>query len=280
MNWQTIGFENQKNYFDRLVKTGSLAHAYLFTGPEMIGKFLLAQEIAGRALSTAGFSPDLKIISPKTEEGETKIYVEDIREAKSFLSLSSYGGQHKFVIINDAERLTPEASNALLKSLEEPTPRTTLILISSKPRQLLPTITSRCEEVRFLPHSKETVENCLLENKKITITGQELLVSMAQGRIGWVNSAVERLPEIKKSVSDLADVLKNGIAERMLYSKKIYEKETYATVLNDWLYWLYGNRDRQPKSHFILKCLLDLDAIIKQPQFNHRLALETALISL
>ena len=283
MTWNTVGFEPQKRYFRQLIEERQLAHAYLFTGLEMTGKFLFAREIAARAngrTEVGEFDPDLKIVTPNTAEGETKIYVEDIRDIKAFLSLRPYRGPYKFVIVDNADRLTVEAANALLKSLEEPTPNTVLILVSSQPRQLLATVSSRCQEVRFLPHGREAIADYLAERKKVLAADRDLLISMAQGRIGWLEPALARLPEIKKTVSELDAVLRSGTTERMLYAKKIYEKETYPAVVADWLYWLYGNRQRVPRAHAVLGCLLDLNALIAQPQYNHRLALETTFVNL
>ncbi len=302
MTWQTIGFPKQKKYFEGLVKDGRLAHAYLFTGPEMIGKKMFAKELYALANIRQELNaayPDLKVIAPNVKEGETKIYphtkraqaaelprpnsarsgvgiyIEDIRDLKSFLSLKPYYGPYKFVIIDEADRLTPEASNGLLKLLEEPTPNTVLILISAHAKSLLATISSRCQHINFLPHNVEAVQD-YLATKKISKSDQALLISMAQGRVGWIESAVARISEIKKNIEEFEKATKGGIAERINYAKKIYEKETYHTVVADCLYWAYGNSAVSE----ILRELNHLEDIISQPQYNHRLAIENALLSI
>lgn len=281
MTWQTIGFKNQKKFFTNIIKENQLAHAYLFTGPEMIGKQMFAKDLFVLANNRKEFSssdPDLKIISPRVEEGDSKIYIDDARGVKQFLSLKPYYGPYKFVIINDAERLTPEASNALLKVLEEPSADSIFILISSKPRLLLPTIASRCQVVRFMPHARDQAEEFIL-NYKLSKDDRELLLSMAQGRIGWLAGAAGEIKEIKKSVNDLQKVLRGSISDRMMYAKKVYENENYATVVSHWIYWLYGNSEVS-RSGKVLKHLLVLNNYLGQPQYNHRLLIENTLLDL
>ena len=281
MTWQTIGFENHKKFFTGLVKNGALAHAYLFVGPEMIGKQMFAKDLFVLANNREDFNagdPDLRIVSPRVAEGETKIYIEDARDIKQFLSLKPYYGPYKFVVINDADRLTPEASNGLLKALEEPTPNSVLILVSSKPRMLLSTVTSRCQTVRFVSHSaKDSTE--FLVSSKLSKADQQLLLSMAQGRIGWLANAVDQVPEIKKAIADLDKVIKGGVSDRMLYAKKMYEKETYHATVAHWIHWLYSNPEI-PSRDNALKQLLSLSTNIAQPQYNHRLLLENALLNI
>ncbi len=281
MTWHTIGFKPQKKYFEQLMTAGLVPHALLFTGPDMIGKRMLAFDIYalinGREFKEG--DPDIRVISPRVAEDETKIYIEDIRDLKSFLSLKAYYGPSKFVIINDADRLTPEASNALLKVLEEPTPKTVLILVSSRPRALLPTITSRCQQISFLPHSVDEMKE-FLADKKISKADQALLASMAQGRIGWLIWAADHVKEIRESVADLTMVLKGGVFERMAYAKKIYEKETYPATVANWIYWIYGNQSEVPHAGHLLKELTWLNNLVAQPQYNHRLALENTLLNL
>ena len=289
MTWQTIGFEKQKKFFAQILETappaGGLAHAYIFAGPEMIGKQMFARDLFVLANNREQFNqndPDLRMVSPRLAEGETKIYIEDARDIKQFLSLKPYHGPYKFVIINDAERLTPEASNALLKALEEPVSNSVLILISSKLRILLPTIISRCQMIRFLSHSPKQSEEFLSNasaSRRISKSDQQLLLAMAQGRIGWLANAIDQVSEIKKAIADLEKVLSGGASDRMLYAKKMYEKETYQATVTHWIYWLYANSQISAR-HNALKQLLTLATHISQPQYNHRLLLENALLDL
>lgn len=228
-----------------------LAHAYLFYGPEGVGKKNFAHElfciVNGRDPEK---DPDFKFITPRVDDGHlpagqtgghgTKIYINDIRDLKSFLSFRPYFGPYKFVVINDADRLETEASNAFLKMLEEPSPSTVVILISSKPKLMLPTILSRCETVSFRPLFERTVS-----------------------------------AEDQKQINEFNKILKQGICERIQYAKKIYEKENYQNLVKNLIYNLQAESNTK-----ILKGLLRLNHIVSQSQYNHRLAIENFLINL
>src|SRR3989344_3218725 len=181
-----IGHTKNIKYFQNVIKTGRLVHAYLFSGPEMIGKKMFAVNLAQNILSTSHVesNPDLKIISPKIDEGDTKIYIEDIRDLKSFLSVKPFYGPYKIAVIDDADRLTPEASNSLLKILEEPSASSILILITSKPRYLLQTIYSRCQEIKFSPPKEDELDDII--PARLKSEDKILLKKIAYNRPGWI----------------------------------------------------------------------------------------------
>ena len=278
-----IGHEKNKKYFQNIIKSNALNHAYLFTGPEMIGKRTFAIELAeiinGRKITN---DPDFKLISPKIADGKSKIYIDDSRTLKSFLSLKSYQGPYKIVIIDDAHCLTVEAANALLKVLEEPLPFSILILVTSIPGMLLPTILSRCEEIKFMPVGKELSAQFISQNKKLSQEDKTFLLTLADGRIGLLEKLTEdnNLASAKKYIDDLRKLLNSPIYERMEYAKKIYDKEIYNQAVDYWLYWVSAHLKNSPKNATIIKDLISLSGIISQPQFNHRLALENFLINL
>ena len=136
--------------------SGRLAHAYLITGPEGSGTHELAFRIAAKLLHCAeaevASQPDAQIISP--ESRSRAITVEQLREAESQLYKRSVKGGNKVCIIIDADRMNQSASNAFLKTLEEPPPSTHLLLISNQPDRLLDTILSRCIEVSLRPTTR------------------------------------------------------------------------------------------------------------------------------
>ena len=241
--WTTIGHDKNKRYFEQVIKCSQLSHAYLFSGPEGIGKKGFAYDIF-RLINQREpeGDPDFKILTPRIEEDETKIYVEDIRDLKAYLTLKPYYGPYKFVVINDADMLVPAAANSLLKTLEEPSPFTILILISSKPKLILPTVLSRCDKVQFLPDDEKGID-------KETIT----------------------------AIDEFIKISKEGICERMQYADKLFAGKDYQNLVVGLIHTL---RARENPNHKILKNLLRLNYLLSQPQFNHRLALENFLINL
>lgn len=275
MNWNILGFEKQKKYFESLLKHDSLSHAYLFTGPEMSGKMMFAKELYGHLNGREAVlgDPDLRTISSPNES----IGIEDIREAKNFLSLSPFYGPYKCLLVDNAEKMTGESSNALLKVLEEPSRHSLLILISSQPGKLLSTITSRCQEIRFQPDSI-TVRS-IINAKGLTKEDADLVMSLSQGKVGHALVILEKgkLAETKGKIREFSLILNQGIVERLQYVKKIYEKEEYPELIPVWLAWAYGQGKRDKN---LLQGLLGLSSVIAQPQYSHRLALESFFVNL
>ncbi len=178
-----IGHKKQWEFLKNKFESNQLSHAYLFTGQDGIGKKVFAIEFAkyincngqekpcGKCINCQMIEknsyPECMFLSATDKDekfgdgGEIKI--SKIREAQNFLSYKSYYGSFKIVIIDDAEKMNQEAQSCFLKTLEEPKGKTLIILISSKPDMLLPTIFSRCQTIKFskpkdLPKNKEKSE--------------------------------------------------------------------------------------------------------------------------
>jgi DNA polymerase-3 subunit delta' len=128
--------------------------------------------------------PDVSIIAPEGEGGQ--ITVSSIRQLEESLSYKPFEGKWKVAIIDNADRLNPSAANAFLQTLEEPSEQSVLILISSRPDMILPTIRSRCQRINFAPLPTETM-SILLEEKfgKSDHDKLELLSILSGGRPGY-----------------------------------------------------------------------------------------------
>jgi DNA polymerase-3 subunit delta' len=156
-----IGHDRPVQVLKRALAGGTVAHAYLFSGDEGIGKRMTARALAaavnclergpeggcGTCPScrkvAAGSHPDVHLLAPDGAE----IKIDQIREVQSDLSLCPFEGAKKVLIVDGAETMNDASSNALLKTLEEPPGETVIILVTSRPQGLLPTIRSRCQEV-------------------------------------------------------------------------------------------------------------------------------------
>ena len=149
---------------------GRLHHALLIAGLSGLGKMHLAHSLAhsllcntpavdgspcggcrGCRLYRAGNHPDLRRLEPDRESKSGEIKIDAIRELAREEGLSAHSGSFKVVIIAPAERMNGAAANALLKTLEEPTPSTQMVLITAHPGRLLPTIRSRCQQLHLAP---------------------------------------------------------------------------------------------------------------------------------
>jgi DNA polymerase III subunit delta' len=277
--WNTIGFESQREYFEQLLQRNSLAHAYLFSGSDMIGKKKFAADLY--RVANKNSMSDLLVVAPRVSEGEAKIYVDDVREIITFLSRKPLPGPYKFVIIDSADQLTIEASNALLKVLEEPSAHSVLLLISSQPRLLLPTIASRCQEIRFLPHESKTID-ALLASKRLSKEDRDLITLIADGRLGWAIRTIESdgLSEVRSAIADLQKLMRLGVAERLSFAKKLHEKEAYSPTIEYWLRWTHAQIGKSNAAASVVLSLMRLHYLVSQPQYNHRLALENFLVNL
>lgn len=240
-----LNYKKQKLYFENLLKQERLGHAYLLVGQDAADKKEFAGEICF-LLTGKGFenNPDLKFIRPNIEEDDYKIHIKNIRDLKLFMSFKPYSSEYKLAVVDNADAMTAEAANAMLKILEEPPKKSVLVLISSKPSMLPKTILSRCETVVFPPQSE-------------------------------IQTA-----EMSEALADLRKVARQGMAERIKYAKQLHEKEDYAVLINLWLRSLRLQLADKPASAPILRRLLRLSFIISQPQYNHRIALENFFVNL
>ena len=181
----------QKTAWDRLGDIERLPHALLVSGPPGIGKRLFAERLARRLvcehatacdacracrLAANDTHPDVLIVRP--QEGKTEITVDDARAVNQFLVLTPHLATRRVVLVVDADRLNRSASNAILKTLEEPPSGSYLLLVSDAPARLLPTIRSRCQNL-VLPRPTEEEGISYLQAHRLPDPGG--LLALAHG---------------------------------------------------------------------------------------------------
>ena len=259
-------------YFNDLIKNETLSHAYVFYGPQGVGKKSLALNISQKLLGALNSSPDIKII----DKGGEQIYISDIRDLKNFLYLTSFG-KYKVAIINNAHNLNPEASNALLKVLEEPPGRSLTFLVTHLERALLPTIISRCQLIRFRPLGETEIFDYLVDEHKIKKEEALKAAKLARGSLGLAIDLASNFEEFKKNVSLLNELLKSGFARRFETAKEISAApDSLKKVVKNWFIYAASLEGGEK----LAKELLYLNNIISRPQFNHRLVFENFLAGL
>ena len=167
-----IGFENIINGFMKRADNNTLSHAHLIVGPDGIGKSILAKIFALKILRKNEESDYIDIInySPK----KASFGVDDVRNIIEEVSKKPYEGNEKVIIIHEGDKLTIQAQNALLKTIEEPPKGVFIILLSESLELLLDTIKSRCQVYKLTPLNKEHMLSFI---KKINITQEESILS-------------------------------------------------------------------------------------------------------
>jgi DNA polymerase III gamma/tau subunit len=148
---------------EHAIASGRVAHAYAFVGPPGSGRKAAALAFARALLKTdRDTHPDLHVTAPtppaNNPRGPLAIRIDDVRSLEHAASLTPVVGPWKVFILHDAERMTGDSPQAFLKTLEEPPPRTVIILVLSRPRAVPATVLSRCQIVRFTAAGVEPVE--------------------------------------------------------------------------------------------------------------------------
>jgi DNA polymerase-3 subunit delta' len=180
------------------------------------------------------------------------ILVDAIRELETEANFHPYEAAARFFIIDGADKMNDSASNALLKTLEEPPAASHIFLITSRPDALLPTIRSRCQTLRFAPIDTEEIENYLSKNKKLSSDDTALLAKLSNGRLGYAQktdlekfrlnrSAMLKVLEsvlIKENRSELL-----RIAEEMCDAKNKDDYETRLDILQTLIHDVWAMRN-------------------------------------
>lgn len=192
-----VGHDGPLKILTRAALEDRPAHAYLFTGRDGVGKRQVAILFAC-LVNCPDPSTDLdrscpvcrRIVDEKhpdvTIERPIKgrIRIERVRSLQGYFRYAPVEARHRVAIIDDAHLMNRAAQNALLKTLEEPPPRRILVLVTSKPAQLLPTVRSRCRRIRFGPVPAEDICHFLMAERHVPSEKASLLAIMAGGSIG------------------------------------------------------------------------------------------------
>ena len=264
--WQVLGQNRAIDLLQRSLKTGTLAHAYLFVGPPHIGKMTLAVNLAqalncegaglpcGECLScqkvAQGKHVDVQVISLAQDTDEVgaksraEISIEQIRQLQHSASLPPFEGKYKVFIIDGAESLSIEAANCLLKTLEEPVGKVVFILLTINERLLPATVVSRCQRVELLRSAPSEIEVALMNNWSVEPQKAKLLARLSHGCLGWAVRAIDNdsLEERAGRLDELVDILDAGNEERFAYSAQLVNefnqhREVVQERLDLWLDW-------------------------------------------
>jgi DNA polymerase-3 subunit delta' len=273
-----MGHQKQWEFLQKKFETGTLSHAYLFLGAENLGKKDFAIELV-KLINCASLKegkpcqkcpsclaiekrtfPDLLLIKKKDDKSE--IEISQIREVQNFLSYKSYYGSFKSVITENADQMNLEAQSCFLKTLEEPKGNTLLILISSKPDLILPTIYSRCQAVKFFGNPKEDPQKLQLEKEIL-----DQIIKVTSSDFSEKFKYAKALDLEKNSLSEILKILLKYFRQQLL-AKTIGPKNLDAEK-----YTLQKIKDN-------IKLIEDINDKIAFTNANPKLALEILLMEI
>lgn len=257
-HWQIVGHEWAVRSLQRAVLTDTISHAYLFTGAPGVGKTTLARQLAAALLCehenveerpcgecrachlvTSGNHPDLHIV--ESEHVGASLKIDQVRELEHTLNLTPVEGRHQVAILRRFEEATTSAANALLKTLEEPSPQVVLVVLAREADLLLPTIVSRCQHVPLRPLPVGLVEEALIQRWGAPVETAELLAHLSSGRLGWAVRTLgddDALKRRTKRLDDLDELIGASIVKRFKYAEKL-ARNPIATqqTLDLWIGW-------------------------------------------
>src|SRR5256884_4743970 len=210
--WNIVGHEHAIDLLRRTLAVQQVRHAYLFTGPDHIGKALLVHRFAQTLLCTGGPDPqvapeapcnaclscrkvlhgnhpDLHVIARPSDK--QFIVIEQIRSLQSDSARKTMEGRRNVFIIQGAHEMNMQAANCLLKTLEEPEPNVVLLLTAPDPGLLLPTILSRVQQVSMHLLTSLQIKTALEQQWEVEPEEATRIAALAAGRMGWAVQAVE-----------------------------------------------------------------------------------------
>jgi DNA polymerase-3 subunit delta' len=211
-----IGHDRPVDILKRALANDALAHAYLFSGEPGIGKRLTAYALAAALNCEApvagggcgacsscrriagGIHPDVRVVMPESrdelllatlsskeiEKASDEIKIDQIRRAQDSISLKPSEGRRKVLIVDGAETMNEASQNAFLKTLEEPPGDSLIILITSMPQSLLPTIRSRCQALVFQQLPRHTLAEVIREKRGLSEDDAWFAAALSRGSLG------------------------------------------------------------------------------------------------
>ncbi len=240
--WNVIGHERIVEALAHSVREGRASHAYLFTGPQGVGKMTLAVQLACAlncagdekpcglcaqcARILAGKHADVQVVAVQTEGDQVRkeILEEQTDDLLRSANLAPFEGSKKVFIIDGAEKLNVTSATNLLKTLEEAPPNVCLVLLSPQPARLLPTVVSRCRVYDLRPVPEKTIAGALMKLHAIDKEKAGDLARLSEGRIGWAIAAAQN-PAVEETRRDLVDeiveLLEAGYVERLRLAGRV-----------------------------------------------------------
>jgi len=263
--WPVVGHKNIAAYLQNSIVKNKVSHAYLFFGPAGIGKTAMAESFVNSLVCRQAdhrdglipcglcdcclqiknrIHPDVywleRPTDPKTGRVKKNISIDQVRELKSKLSLRPFLDSYKAAVVTEAQHLSQEAANALLKTLEEPTAKTVLIILTDNFSWIPKTIVSRCQVLKFLPVAQSEITASLVERGAEKLAAAKL-AALAYGRPGIaINyfSDPESLQAYQEKIKEFLALTQADLIQRFRFIQSEFgyaETDEIFQTLNIWL---------------------------------------------
>lgn len=244
-----IGHEQIIEHFQNAIKLDKVSHAYILNGPDQAGKKMLAEAFA-MALqcekkgiegcmachsckqAVSHNQPDIIYL---VHEKPNTISVDDIRrQINQNITVKPYASPYKIYIVDEAEKMNPQAQNALLKTIEEPPAYAVILLLTTNADLFLPTILSRCICLNLKPAANEKIRSYLMKNLQIPDYQAEISTAFAQGNVGKAMQLAgsENFKELKDSAVQLMKRIKDIDVYEM--GEAVKQISEYKMSINDY----------------------------------------------
>ncbi|NLE95078.1 MAG: DNA polymerase III subunit [Dehalococcoidia bacterium] len=272
--WRTFGQEGAIERLSRSVAEGTPHHAYLFLGPEHVGKKTLAIDLAC-ALNCEDAKPPCgtcractRILEEKhadihtvamdnsaasaeadadddSRKRRTRVATEQIADLQHAASLPPYEGRWKVLLIEHADHMSAEAANRLLKTLEEPPPHVVWMLLAESEERMLETVVSRCQRVDVRPLPVLDLERHLVEAHQVPDDRARLIARISRGRTGWALTAItdgslltERASQVESAIQLPAMTYTARFdRSREMEAQFKRDRSTVLETLEQWTMW-------------------------------------------
>ena len=280
-----------------------LVQNLLFWGEESVGKMTTAKVFSETLLCNdrkgwggcekcsscqmikKGYHPDLMVIEPE----ENSVKIDQIRYGLKFLFYHPQIASLKILIINEADKMTEDCQNALLKTLEEPRDNNIIILVSSSPKSLLETIRSRVLPLRFTIVTNKEIVDFLQKHYSLSITEAEEIAERADGKIGKVIKLLDKdyKKELDQKRTDLKEVLNQNFAKQSVYFQNMTENNRkLVSTLEEWLRALRSDKYSKElnitseKKIKLMESILKAIYLITDTNINRQLLMENIFLQL
>ena len=275
-----LGQEKIIKHLQNAILMNKVSHAYIFSGERGAGKKLLASLFAMTLLcEKQGIDPCMECASCKKamsrnhpdiinviHEKPGSIGIKDIREQLvDDVEIRPYSGPYKIYIINDAQKMTLQAQNALLKTIEQPPIYAIILLLTDNPDAFLPTITSRCVTLALRPASDNVVKSYLMDRMHIPDYQAEIDASLAQGNIGRAKQAATsaEFAQLTQNALHIVEQAENMQIYELVDAVKEMsnDKNNITDYLDIFTMWF--------RDVLLFKATREIDSLVFKQEINH-----------